>query len=458
MGKKLMEHCRKSRFFRAALVTLCLLTSVGFISADTLTVTGTVTSASDGEPLIGVTVQVKGTAAGTSTDIDGNYSIKAETGQTLVFSYVGMTQREITVTGPRIDVALTENSEVLDEVVVIGYGVQKKKLVTGATAQIKGDDIAKMNTTSPLQAMQGQLPGVNIASSSGQPGEGMKVTVRGLGTTGNSSPLYLIDGMPGDINTINPADIESIDVLKDAASAAIYGAQAANGVVLVTTKQGKEGRAKVTFDGYFGWQSAAKKMDMLNAYEYMTIQDESMLNSGAAPYDWGSFKSIWNYNADGQPTSVIDTDWIDTMFKDNAITQSYNLGVSGGSATSTYALSLGYIDQEGIVGGKDVSNYSRYNFRINSDHKLFDGIITVGEQASFSYVKSVGIGVGNQYNNSLRGAFDMTPLAPVYSDNGKFGSPFNDTSDSDWYANEGNPLRRDDDQHQQPQQGGSLLC
>ena len=127
------------------------------------------------------------------------------------------------------------------------------------------------------------------------------------------------------------------------------------------------------------------------------------------------------------------------MFKDNAITQSYNLGVSGGSATSTYALSLGYIDQEGIVGGKDVSNYSRYNFRINSDHKLFDGIITVGEQASFSYVKSVGIGVGNQYNNSLRGAFDMTPLAPVYSDNGKFGSPFNDTSDSDWYANEGNP-------------------
>jgi len=439
MGKKLMEHCRKSRFFRAALVTLCLLTSVGFISADTLTVTGTVTSASDGEPLIGVTVQVKGTAAGTSTDIDGNYSIKAETGQTLVFSYVGMTQREITVTGPRIDVALTENSEVLDEVVVIGYGVQKKKLVTGATAQIKGDDIAKMNTTSPLQAMQGQLPGVNIASSSGQPGEGMKVTVRGLGTTGNSSPLYLIDGMPGDINTINPADIESIDVLKDAASAAIYGAQAANGVVLVTTKQGKEGRAKVTFDGYFGWQSAAKKMDMLNAYEYMTIQDESMLNSGAAPYDWGSFKSIWNYNADGQPTSVIDTDWIDTMFKDNAITQSYNLGVSGGSATSTYALSLGYIDQEGIVGGKDVSNYSRYNFRINSDHKLFDGIITVGEQASFSYVKSVGIGVGNQYNNSLRGAFDMTPLAPVYSDNGKFGSPFNDTSDSDWYANEGNP-------------------
>ncbi len=433
-----MEHCQ-SRFFRAALVTLCLLASAGIISAETLTVKGTVTSASDGEPLIGVTVQVKGTSTGTSTDIDGNYFIMAETGQILVFSYVGMTPREVAVTGAKLDVTLEENSEVLDEVVVIGYGVQKKKLVTGATAQIKGDDIAKMNTTSPLQAMQGQLPGVNIASESGQPGSGMKVTIRGLGTTGNSSPLYLIDGVPGDISNLNPADIESIDVLKDAASAAIYGAQAANGVVLVTTKSGKEGRAVVTFDGYYGWQSAPKKMEMLNAYEYMTIMDESMLNSGSEPYNWAGFRSIWNYDANGQPTSVIDTDWIDTMFKDNAITQSYTLGVSGGSATNTYAVSLGYINQEGIVGGKDVSNYSRYNFRINSDHKLFNDILTIGEQVSFSYIKSTGIDVGNQYNNTLRGAFGMSPLAPVYSDNGKFGSPFNDTSDSDWYSTEGNP-------------------
>lgn len=434
-----MEHCRITRFFRTALVALCLLAGMGLASAQSLTVKGTVTSAADGDPLIGATVQVKGTSNGTSTDIDGNYALKVEMGQTLTFSYVGMTPREIVVDGPNLDVALRENSEVLDEVVVIGYGVQKKKLVTGATAQIKGDEIAKMNTTSPLQAMQGQLPGVNIASESGQPGSGMKVTIRGLGTNGNSSPLYLIDGVAGDIANLNPADIESIDVLKDAASAAIYGAQAANGVVLVTTKSGKEGRAKVTFDGYYGWQSAAKKIKMLNAYEYMTIQDESMLNSGGAPYDWASFKSIWNYDADGQPTSVIDTDWIDTMFKDNAITQSYTLGVTGGSATNTYAVSLGYINQEGIVGGKDVSDYSRYNFRINSDHKLFGDIITVGEQVSFAYVKSTGIGVGNQYNNTLRGAFGMSPLAPVYSDNGKFGSPFNDTSDSDWYANEGNP-------------------
>ena len=173
-----------------------------------------------------------------------------------------------------MNVALVENAEVLDEVVVVGYGVQKKKLVTGATAQIKGEEIAKLNTTSPLQAMQGQLPGVNISSTSGQPGESMKVTIRGLGTIGNASPLYLIDGVGGDISTLNPADIESIDVLKDAASAAIYGAQAANGVVLITTKQGKEGKARITFDGYYGWQSAPRKMRMLNAQEYMMIMDE----------------------------------------------------------------------------------------------------------------------------------------------------------------------------------------
>lgn len=434
MGKNLIEHCRM-RFFRFAMVALCLLTSVGFINAEALTVSGTVTSAADGEPLIGATVLVKGTTNGTSTDIDGNYSIKTETGAVLVFSYVGMTTREETVTGPKLDIALLENSEVLEEVVVVGYGVQKKKLVTGATAQIKGDEIAKLNTTSPLQAMQGQLPGVNIASESGQPGSGMKVTIRGLGTVGNASPLYLIDGIGGDISTLNPADIESIDVLKDAASAAIYGAQAANGVVLITTKQGREGKAKVTFDGYFGWQSAPRKMEMLNSEQYMAIMDEQSINSGGAPYNWSGYNDIWRTDADGNRLGVVDTDWIDQMFHDNAKTQSYTLGVTGGSATSTYAISLGYINQEGIVGGPEVSNYSRYNFRVNSDHKLFGNLLTVGEQVSFVYTKSKGIGVGNQYNNTLRGAFDSTPLTPVYDKDGNY---YNSTG-SDWYQNNGNP-------------------
>ena len=398
-------------------------------------VTGTVTSATDGMPLIGVSVQIKGTTNGSITDIDGNYSVKATPGQTLVFSYIGYVSQEVKVGNDAvIDVALREDNEMLDEVVVIGYGVQKKKLVTGATAQVKGEEIAKLNTTNPLQAMQGQMPGVSIMSTSGQPGSDMKVSIRGLGTIGNSSPLYLIDGVGGDIATLNPADIESIDVLKDAASAAIYGAQAANGVVLITTKHGREGKAQVSFDAYYGIQSVARKANMLNAREYMTIMDEQAVNSGNAPYDWGSMTSI--YDANG---NLIDTDWIDAMFKDNAQTQSYTLGVTGGSATSTYALSLGYMSQEGVVGGKEVSDYSRYNFRINSEHKLFGDLLKVGEQVSFVYKLNNGISVGNQYNNTLRAAFGTSPLAPIYSDNNRYDSPYNDTSNSDWYNADGNP-------------------
>ena len=420
----------KARLHRAVLLTLSALAGAGLMWAEPITVEGTVTSASDGEPLIGVTVMVKGTSTGTSTDIDGNYSIKAETGQELSFSYVGMQPRLIKVTSGRIDVALLDDTSVLDDLVVVGYGVQKKKLVTGATSQIEGEEIAKMNTTSALQAMQGQMAGVNIASESGQPGSDMKVTIRGLGTIGNGSPLYLIDGVAGNISNVNPADIESIDVLKDAASAAIYGAQAANGVVLVTTKQGKEGRAKVTFDGYFGWQTRAKKVKLLNSEQYMMIMDEQNLNSGLPVHDWASMRDI--HNADG---SVIDTDWMDQMFEKSALTQSYTLGVSGGSSTSTYAMSLGYLNQEGIIGGPDVSNYSRYNFRINSDHKLFGDLITIGEQAAFVYEKSGGVRVGDPYWNSLRPAFGMNPLTPVYDADGNY----NNTTGTDFYQDGGNP-------------------
>jgi TonB-linked SusC/RagA family outer membrane protein len=439
MNRTLKNPCQKWHLSRVAMIALLLLFSVFTMSAQAQTVTGTVTSASDNEPLIGASVYVKGSSSGSITDIDGTYSIQAKQGTTLVFSYVGYVTKEVTVNGEKIDVSLSETAGNLEELVVVGYGVQKKKLVTGATAQVKGDDLAKLNTTSPLQAMQGQMAGVTIASTSGQPGSDMKVTIRGLGTVGNASPLYLIDGIGGDISTLNPNDIESIDVLKDAASAAIYGAQAANGVVLITTKQGREGKAKVTFDAYFGWQSAARKTKMLNAKEYMTIMDEQNVNDGKAPYDWSSINSIWNRDADGNATDIIDTNWVDSMFKNNATTQSYTLGVSGGSKTSTYALSLGYMNQEGIVGGSDVSDYSRYNFRINSDHKLFDEILTVGEQAGFVYVKNKGIGVGNQYNNTLRSAFGTSPLAPIYSNNNYFDSPYNDTSSSDWNNSDGNP-------------------
>ena len=445
--EKTIDRLLQGRSFRSILTALIVMVSFGMAYAQDLTVKGTVTSATDGEPLIGATVLVKGTSTGTATDIDGNYTIKAKQGATLVFSYIGMQTREAKVTGASLDIALSEAGDsMLDDLVVVGYGVQKKKLVTGATAQIEGENIAKMNTTSPLQAMQGQLPGVSITSESGQPGSGMKVTVRGLGTIGNGSPLYLIDGVGGDISTLNPADIESIDVLKDAASAAIYGAQAANGVVLVTTKSGKEGRTKVTFDGYFGWQQAPRKADMLNAQQYMMIMDEQNLNSGLAPYDWDNMKSIWRTNENGERLGTYDTDWMDEMFVDNAKTQSYTIGVTGGSKTSTFAMSLGYINQEGIVGGNKASNYSRYNFRINSEHKMFGDIITIGEQAAFMYQKNNGISVGNIYGNTLRGAFGTSPLAHVYADatpmyDGQIVNDgiYWDSTVSDWNPNDGNP-------------------
>ena len=399
------------------------------------TISGTVVSSTDNEPLIGATVQVDGVQGGTITDFEGNFKIEANEGQTLVVSYIGYITKKVKVGGASVlTITLDEDKASLDEVVVIGYGVQKKKLVTGATVQVKGEDIAKLNTTNPLQAMQGQTPGVNISSTSGQPGSGMKVQIRGLGTVGNSEPLYLIDGIGGDISTLNSADIESIDVLKDAASAAIYGAQAANGVVLITTKSGKEGRAEISLDMYRGWQNVARKAEMLNAQEYMTIMNEQQINSGNQPYNFSKFASI--YDANG---NLYDTNWVDEMFKSNAIKESYTLGITGGSKTSTYAMSLGYMNEEGIVGGSDVSNYERYNFRINSEHKLFEDLLKVGEQVSFIYTKSNGISVGNQYNNSLRGAFATSPLTPIYSDNGYYGSPYNATDNSDWYKYDGNP-------------------
>ena len=439
MSKHFFRKCTFVHLFSfSVIILLCLpIMTVKAAPSQTSTVSGVVISATDELPLVGVSVLVKETANGTITDMDGNFKLNVVSGQTLVFSYIGYVTQEIVVTGQKsLNVILKEDTEILDEVVVVGYGVQKKKLVTGATVQVKGESLAKMNTNSPLQGMQGQTPGVNISSTSGQPGSDMKVSIRGLGTVGNSSPLYLIDGVGGDISTLNPADIESIDILKDAASAAIYGAQAANGVVLITTKSGKEGKAQISFDAYYGMQTVARKINMLNAKEYMTIMDEQAVNSGNAPYNWSSFRSI--YDANG---NVHDTDWVDSMFKDNTRTQSYTLGITGGSKTSTYALSLGYMSQEGVVGGKDVSNYERYNFRVNSEHKIFkdSDLLKVGEQVSFVYKMNNGISVSDQYNNTLRGAFATSPLAPIYSDNNVYDSSYNDTSNSDWYNGDGNP-------------------
>ena len=435
MRKTSQKFSQSRMLCKVALVALMLaLQAMLGIGAGVLyaqTVKGTVISGSDNEPLIGASVMVQGTKNGAVTDLDGNFAISAKNGQTLEVSYLGFITQKVKVTGSVINVTLLEDKQSLDEVVVVGYGVQKKKLVTGATVQLKGDDIAKLNTTNPLSAMQGQTPGVNIVSTSGQPGASMSVTIRGLGTVGNSQPLYLIDGVGGDITTLNPADIESIDVLKDAASAAIYGAQAANGVVLVTTKSGKEGVSKITYDGYVGWQTLGRKFEMLNANQYMQIMDEALLNSyNMSPIDWTSLSAIRDANG-----NVYNTDWIDQAVDNGALTTSHSLAFTGGSKTSTYSISGGYTGQDGLIGGSDVSYYKRYNLRANSEHKMWNGLVTIGEHVGFVYKDSRGMGTGNIYNNNLRSAFSTSPLVPVYDANGNYYS----TVDSDWNKNDGNP-------------------
>ena len=427
---KSVRRVTKNLFSKYVILAV-MLCSFGLASAQNSDgkVSGTVLSETNGEPLIGVTVMVKGATQGTVTDFNGAFSLQVRKGDILKFSYIGFIGQEVKVSSPTLIIRLKEDQQSLDEVVVVGYGVQKKKLNTGATLQVKGDDLAKMNTTNPLQALQGMTPGVSIISTSGQPGSDMKVTIRGLGTTGNSGPLYIIDGIEGDITTLNASDIQSIDVLKDAASAAIYGSQAANGVVLVTTKQGTKGKSQVSFDAYYGVQNVERKIPLLNAQEYKMIMDEQQINSGLSPFNW----------AKKGEEDVATTDWMGQMLKKDAKTENYSLNITGGSETSTYAMSLSYNSQEGIVGGSAVSNYERYGARINTEHKLYKDVLVVGQHLNFNYINTVGIAVGNQYGNTLRGAFDVSPLAPVYSNNNIHNSPYNDTYNSLWNATDGNP-------------------
>ena len=263
-----------SQYRKSKLSLLFLLFCVFSVAQNTKTIKGTVVSTT-GEPLVGVTVQQVGTNNGALTDVNGMFTLNVPINSMLRISYVGYITKELKVSSAAnlSKIILKDDNKLLDEVVVIGYGVQKKKLVTGATVQVKGEDIEKLNTVNPLAALQSKTPGVSITQSSGMPGEGFKVNIRGLGTIGDATPLYIIDGITGgDINSLNPADIESIDVLKDAASAAIYGSRAANGVILVTTKQGKAGKTQLSYDGYVGIQNVYRMPNLLNAKEYAMFE------------------------------------------------------------------------------------------------------------------------------------------------------------------------------------------
>ena len=378
-------------------------------------------------PAAGVSVVEQGTSNGTITDLDGKFTLSVRNGASIVVSSIGYKDQVIVVGSQRqFTILIEEDNELLEEVVVVGYGVQKKKLVTGATVQVKGDELAKINSTSALGAMQSSTPGVQIINSSGQPGEGYNVNIRGMGTTGSYQPLYVIDGVPGgDINSLNPSDIESIDVLKDAASSAIYGARGANGVILVTTKQGKSGKYSVTYDGFYGWQNSPKLPDLLDAKQYMEVQNMVKLNNGEAMIDWANVLSTDLYNSIMNGSNK-GTDWLKAIHNDNAPITNHAINITGGSERSKFSFGVSYTGQEGIFGKPAASKYDRTTVRLNSDHVLWqkDGldIISFGENFSFTYSKKSGIGIGNHYWNDIFNMLVANPIAPLYRQDGEFAA------------------------------------
>lgn len=305
----------------------------------------------NGEPVIGASVAVPNTGIGTITNIDGDYSLSVPRGSLLRISFVGYVNQEFTITNQSVlNAQLREDVASLEELIVIGYGVQKKSVVTAAISRVTAEDLAQSKPSRIEDVLKGKVSGVQITQSSGQPGADSKVRIRGIGTINNSDPLYIVDGMPvdGGIAYLNPADIQSVEILKDAASAAIYGTRAANGVVLITTKTGSVSRGSINYNFSYGWQNPWKKKRMLNATEYMTLMNEAALNDGGLPvYGANAFDKLGGAG----------TDWQDATFNYDAPIQSHQISASGGSQNAQYFLSAGYFSQEGIIGG----NFGRSN-------------------------------------------------------------------------------------------------
>ncbi len=392
-------------------------------SAQPKKVTGKVVDA-NGEPVIGATIKEQGTANGTITDFDGNFTLDVADNAMLEVSYIGYKSQELqAVAGRTLSVTLREDTEVLDEVVVVGYGVQKKKLLTGATVNVSGDNIQKLNTVSPFSALQSQSPGLSITKTSGKPGSGFNINVRGLGTVGNAAPLVIIDNVAGgDLNSLNASDIESIDVLKDAASAAIYGARAANGVILVKTKQGKKGKTNVSYDGYYGIQTVAKYLEVLDAQEYMSIQEEAFRNADSAIPVWENVVPMYDEIKNGWK----GTNWQKEFTNKNAPVQSHSLNIVGGSEKSTHSLGISFTSQEGIFGQPQAPLYNRYSFRLNTDYVIYEkgdlDIVKIGENLLYNYIDQShnSFAAGDRNYNDMRNILNMHPLMTVYDENGDF--------------------------------------
>ena len=370
-----------------------------------------------GEPVIGASVVVKGTTNGTITDFDGNFELSGVSkGATLEISFVGYATQEMTFNGQTINVVLKENNEMLDELVVVGYGVQKKANLTGSVASINAEALESRAVASVSAAMAGTMPGVTSIQTSGAPGaQSGSITIRGKNSINAASPLVIVDGVPGSMNNIDPQDIESISVLKDAASAAIYGVQAANGVILITTKKGKSGqKARVNYSGLVSWASPTAKLDFLDAAGYATLYNEATLNdnpSATLPY---SDEDIELYRNGKDPIDHPNTNWYDEVFKKNAMETQHSLSVSGGSETTTYMASVAYLFQDGLSQEK---NYERYNGRVNLDSKIAKWInlgINASAYRGINNDEYEGFGSLLQYSNRI------SPTTPIYKEDGSY--------------------------------------
>ncbi|WP_242918590.1 SusC/RagA family TonB-linked outer membrane protein [Pontibacter liquoris] len=396
------------------LLFLSLLYVPFLYAQNTITVQGNVTDATTGQPLIGAGVSVKGTSTGTQTDATGAFTLSAPADGTLVVDYLGYNRQEVPINNQTtLNVKLGVNAEQLKEVVVVGYGTQEKRDVTGSISSVKGETIARQATQNPVSALQGKVAGVQITNS-GAPGSSPQIRIRGVGSAqGGTQPLYVVDGtFVSDLSFLNPADIESMEILKDASSAAIYGVRAANGVVLVTTKRGAAGQMRVSYNGYVGTQRVTNKLELANAQEYATLINE---------------KQGTNQVGANNPS----TDWYDQILR-NALVHNHQVMAAGGSDKVTYTLSAGYLNQEGIVKGND---YEKITARLQTDIN-FTKNIKVGYSAIFYDYKSNDIPSTIFYQ-----AFVAPPVLPIFKANGNYGDPAdiglgdfaNPQASLDWY-------------------------
>jgi TonB-linked SusC/RagA family outer membrane protein len=412
------------------LILLLLIFTVQ-LKAETLQVQGIVTSQEDGLPLPGVTVIVKGSSAGTSTDIDGKFSIQASSNSTLVFSYIGTKTLEKKVAGSSMNVVMQPNATMLDEVVAIGYGTMKKSDLTGSVTTVSADQLKKTPASGLDQALQGRAAGVTVNLNSGQPGASAQVRIRGIGTVNDANPIYVVDGIiVSDISFLNPNDIETTEVLKDASATAIYGSRGANGVILVTTKKGSQkGHSEISYDGYIGWQNRWKKLNLMKRDQFVNTMlsmdgiteserkyfNTNGFNAWLSTYRLGSDKHFPTVLSEKYPNgldySSIDTDWQDEVFNSNAIIQNHHVSIDGGTDNATYSFSGSYFDQDGTIKG---SNYKRYTIRANTSFQVKNWM-KIGENITYAY--STGRNAMN--NNSspgasiLSAALAMAPWDPV---------------------------------------------